>query len=109
MANSKFKAAVKKAKTLYKSGRYKSFASAVKAAYKKRPTKKRRAVAKISRIAKKVGTRSTRKRHAPMTEKKRVELQLGRVMVEHWRTQSIKRTKELDRQKAALKKRLRSL
>lgn len=35
MANNKFKAAVKRAKTLYKSGRYKKFSDAVKAAYKK--------------------------------------------------------------------------
>jgi len=35
MANNKFKAAVRKAKGLYKTGRYKTFADAVKAAYKK--------------------------------------------------------------------------
>ena len=35
MANSKFVQAVKRAKGLYKSGRYKTFADAVKAAYKK--------------------------------------------------------------------------
>lgn len=35
MANTKFTRAVKKAKGLYKTGRYKTFADAVKAAYKK--------------------------------------------------------------------------
>jgi hypothetical protein len=35
MANTKFTRAVKKAKGLYKTGRYSSFAAAVKAAYKK--------------------------------------------------------------------------
>ncbi len=35
MANNKFKAAVKKAKVLYKTGRYPKFSDAVKAAYKK--------------------------------------------------------------------------
>lgn len=35
MANTKFTRAVKKAKALYKSGRYKKFSDAVKAAYKK--------------------------------------------------------------------------
>ncbi len=35
MPNNKFTAAVKKAKTLYKTGRYKTFGDAVKAAYKK--------------------------------------------------------------------------
>lgn len=40
MANTKFTRAVKKAKGLYKSGRYKTFADAVKAAYKKIPGKR---------------------------------------------------------------------
>ncbi len=39
MANTKFTRAVKKAKALYKTGRYKTFADAVKAAYKKLPGK----------------------------------------------------------------------
>lgn len=39
MANTRFTRAVKKAKGLYKSGRYKTFADAVKAAYKKTPGK----------------------------------------------------------------------
>lgn len=46
MANNKFKAAVRKAKGLYKTGRYKTFADAVKAAYKKVGSVKRKPAAK---------------------------------------------------------------
>lgn len=54
-ATSNFKAAVKKAKRLYKTGRYKTFADAVKAAYKKKKVgsvaKKNRQTGKTTRIA----------------------------------------------------------
>lgn len=50
MAN-KFLAAVKKAKSLYKTGRYKTFAKAVKAAYGKTSTPKKKTARKKRRVA----------------------------------------------------------
>lgn len=44
MANTKFTRAVKKAKGMYKTGRYKTFADAVRAAYKKVPGGKKKTV-----------------------------------------------------------------
>lgn len=51
MANTKFTRAVKKAKGLYKTGRYKTFADAVKAAYKK--------IGSVGAAKKKKSTRQT--------------------------------------------------
>jgi hypothetical protein len=159
MANNKFKAAVRKAKGLYKSGRYKTFALAVKAAYKKigKPgtdsssgaghtststrahtsgnrtsTSTKTYRIKIGR--KKVGATKfiednerKRTRAAKVYRrirnskgkflfnqkvsgvKKNLETKLGRAMVEHFKTQSIKRTKQLGKTISGYKRQLRSL
>ena len=110
MANNKFKAAVKKAKGLYRSGRYKTFADAVKAAYKKKTTKRRKKVSSVKRTVKRkrriIRKVRTVKRSNP---KRSIEQSLGRAMVEHFKTQSYSRTKQLDKTIRGLKKKLRSL
>ena len=127
MANNKFKAAVKKAKGLYKTGRYKKFSDAVKAAYKKVKTvEKRRKVGATKFIergeskstpAKRVIRRNrTKKGYFKSTTrisgvtaaKRKTEKTLATAMLNHYKTQSIKRTKQLDKQISALKKKLKA-
>jgi Arc/MetJ-type ribon-helix-helix transcriptional regulator len=115
MANSKFRAAVKKAKSLYKTGRYKKFSDAVKAAYKKSPAKKRRRVGavkrkRVKRTVTRIRTRRriSSRRISGVSGKKKVEKSLANALLAHWKTQSIKRTKQLDKTISNLKKRLKA-
>ena len=70
MANNKFTAAVKRAKGLYKTGRYKTFADAVKAAYKKGKTTKRKKVGATLLIERKETRRTKPKRVVRITRTK---------------------------------------
>lgn len=114
MANNKFKAAVKRAKKLYKTGRFKKFSDAVSVAYgkvtrsKKRPVKKRRRPVSTKTS---IGSRiSSSKRRSPVVSQRRqLEKKLGDVLVQHWKTKSIKQTKRLDKKKAELKRKIKSL
>ena len=150
MANNKFKAAVKKAKGLYRSGRYKTFADAVKAAYKKKTKVKLIKPPAHPYSAKKKNKRTPKGLYKILSESKNgyvikdkygdiirldrkrfqgkkykkmrvksakrigsvknnLEASLGRAMVEHFKTQSYSRTKQLDKTIRGLKKKLRSL
>jgi len=125
-AKSNFKAAVKRAKALYKTGRYNKFSDAVAAAYKKGPAKKsakkKRKVGaykvvekgeKRSTPARKVirvtrSKKGTFKGSTVAGAKAAIEQKLGRAMVEHYKTQSIKRTRVLGKTIAGYKKQLKA-
>lgn len=121
-AKSNFKAAVKKAKALYKTGRYKMFADAVKAAYKKSPAKKKRKVGAYKVIEKKEKRSAPARKVIRITRTKKgtfktssiagtkaaIEQKLGKAMVEHYKTQSIKQTKVLGKRIAGYKKQLKA-
>lgn len=104
MANTKFVRAVKKAKGLYKSGRYKTFADAVKAAYKKTGS------------AKKVGSKKTKVRVSvgavrKSAPSKRVQLEksLGASYVRFYKANTISATNKERKTMAELKRKLRKL
>lgn len=126
MANNKFKAAVKKAKGLYRSGRYKTFADAVKAAYKKvshkkkrrkvgKPTSnpshyKRKAPANSARI----GLRKKKRPHFSISLLKQTTIdhvghQLAAAMLAHYKAKTIKATKQAAKRIKVLKQKLKSL
>lgn len=113
MANNKFKSAVKRAKGLYKTGRYKSFADAVKAAYHKTGGKRGSHKRKPRRISapgkKRVGSGAKRKSASPVQRiKHHIELSLGKAYVDHYKAKTIKATKSAGRRIKSLKTKLRS-
>ena len=113
MANTKFLAAVKKAKQLYKTGRFKTFAAAVKSAYKKVKVPKKKAAGKISSVV----TKS--KKHTDYNKpvvniqigslKTRVKNKLARALLDYELATTIKATKAAAKRKIRYRKQLRSL
>lgn len=116
---------MKKAKGLYKTGRYKTFGDAVAAAHRslKKPAKKKRKVGAykviergetrqtpVSKVYRVTRTKKgTFKKTTIAGTKAAIEAKLGKAMVEHFKTQSIKRTKQLDKIISGLKKQLKAL
>jgi len=105
MANLKFVRAVKKAKGLYKTGRYKKFSDAVKAAYKS-----------LGSPAKKVGSKKTKVRVSVGAVKKpavskrvQIEKSLGASYVRFYKANTISATNKERRNMVELKRKLKKL
>lgn len=109
MANTKFVRAVKKAKGLYKSGRYKTFADAVKAAHKSLGSPSLRA--KRSKPAKtkvRVTVGATKKKKGP-SHRQQLEKSLGASYVRFYKATTIPATNKERKTMATIKKKLRKL
>ena len=111
MAN-RFKQAAPKAKRLYKTGRYPTFAAAMKAALKKSPARKRKVVKKRKSIAShRVKRKSAvRKKKSPVVKYRRgIELNLGKAYVDYFKANTIKATKAASKRMKAYKKQLKAV
>jgi hypothetical protein len=108
---SKFTQAVAKAKKLYKTGRYKTFAAAVKAAYKKgKTTVKKRVGSKVGKkaVGKKIGSGDSVVRTKP-NKKNHAKSMLAKALLDYELADTIRATKEAQVRKIKWRKTLKSL
>ncbi len=109
--SAKFKKAVAKAKALYKTGRYKNFGAAVKAAYKKVGTPKAKRV--IASIKKRTGKKSIRGTDAVVrtkpNKKNHAKAMLAKALLDYDLATTIKATKEAQVRKTKWRKTYKAL
>lgn len=93
---------------MYKTGRYKTFSDAVKAAYKKGPAKRSKPEKKKSVRKKVLVKRSAVKSNSP-SKRQQIEKSLGASYVRFYKANTISETNKERRTMAELKKKLRKL